>query len=136
MVWAVPVGALRRRVEQLVAVAVGDELEAVEVACFVLQVGGSGRPPVLGRVAEPASDGEVADGVGVELGVAPEDVAVDAGQELGFAVAPRSAAAVAAGSDAVDCCSGSKQYSACPADSTVRQEGWQEWQLRELQPER
>lgn len=91
---------------------------------------------MLGRVAEPASDDEVAAGVGVELGVAPEDVAVDAGQELGLAVEPHSAAAVAVGSDAADCCSGSTQCSACPADSTVRQEGWQEWELRELQPER
>lgn len=32
MVWAVPVGVLWRRVAQLVAVAVGDELVVVEVA--------------------------------------------------------------------------------------------------------
>lgn len=134
MAWAVPVGALGRRVAQLVAVAVGVELVAAEVACSVLRVAGSGRPPVLGRVAEPASDDEVAGGVGVELGVAPEHVAVDAGQELGLAVEPRSAAA--AGSDVADCCSGSTQCSACPADSTARQGGWQDWQLRELQPER
>lgn len=44
MVLAVPVGALRRRVEPMEAAvaAAGDEL--VEVACFVQRVEGSGRP--------------------------------------------------------------------------------------------
>lgn len=117
MVLAVPVGALRRQVEPLAAAAAEDEL--VEVACFVQRVEGKSRP--LGRDlgVEPASGDGVA--VGAELGVAPEDVAVGAGQELVLAVEPRSVAAAAAGNDAADCCSGSKRCSACLAGSTVRQ---------------
>lgn len=118
MVLAVPVGALRRRVEPLAAAAAEDEL--VEVACFVQRVGEKSRPLERELDVEPASGDGIA--VGAELGVAPEDVAVGAGQELGLAVEPRSvAAAAAAGSDAADCCSGSTRCSACLAGSTVRQ---------------